>query len=107
MNYYELKKRLEFVVYGENQWRISIRIPEIGSPLITYDVHGETVVEAKRTIVNIINIMRTPVHLNIIHGFNHGTAIKDMLKNESLSDKIFFRFCPSNNPGETILFIAA
>ncbi len=99
-------KRMSFVVYGENQWRISVRFPVRGSPEVTYDAHGQGVAEARRTIRNIVNIARSPIHLYIIHGFNHGTAIKSMLEAESFNN-LTDRFCPESNPGETVLFIAA
>ena len=58
-----------------------ITIKETDSKLqVTVDVHGMKCCEAKKFINNIINAVRTAFKLVIIHGYNHGTAIKDMLK---------------------------
>ena len=99
-------KRLAFVVYGENCWRMTIKFPVRGSPEITYDAHGQSVAEARRTIHNIVNVAMVPIHLTVIHGFNHGCAIKDMLAAEDFVN-LRERYCPEYNPGETILFISA
>ncbi len=99
-------QRMAFVVYGENRWRMTIRILVRGSPEITYDAHGQSVAEAKRTIHNIVNIAMVPIHLTVIHGFNHGCAIKNMLAAENF-DNLKERYCPEYNPGETVLFISA
>ena len=107
MNYQALQSRLDFVVYGKDNWRLDLKINQDGSPNITYDAHGLTVQEARRTIRNLINIARTPVHLNVIHGFNHGTGIKDMLAQETFSGRLISRFCPESNPGKTFMTIAA
>lgn len=48
---------------------------------ISVDVHGLTCREAKRFISNVINISRGFCTIEIIHGYRHGTRIKDMLRN--------------------------
>ena len=107
MDFSALLTRLDFVVYGENSWRLQAKAGIHGNPEITYDAHGQTVLEARRTIRNIVNISRIPIDLYVIHGFNHGTAIKDMLAMEDFSGRLETRYCPQDNPGETILSIAA
>ena len=107
MEFEELLNRLSFVVYGDNKWRLTARQQKDTVPEITCDVHGLSVLEARRMIRNIINITRVPVHLIVIHGYTHGTAIKDMLAQENVADRIVNRFCPESNPGETVMNIAA
>ena len=102
-----LQDRMDFVVFGENSWRLKLRQYQWREPDITYNAHGQTVPEARRTIRNIINICRSPLHLVIIHGFNRGTAIKEMLAEEDFSDRLISRFSPDGNPGATIMNIAA
>lgn len=103
-----LRKRLGFIIYGNNIWRLlSFGQTETGEPSITIDAHGQTVREARRMILNIINITRHPMQLDVIHGFNHGTAIRDMLAKESFGGRLEERFSPVYNPGETIMRIAA
>ena len=106
MDYNALLSRLQFVVFGENSWRLKTKFSG-GEPEVSYDAHGQSVLDARRTIRNIINISRMPIHLVVIHGFHHGTAIKDMLANEKISEKLTNRFCPVDNPGETLIDVAA
>lgn len=103
----DLEDRMAFVVYGENNWRLKIQQYPWREPDLTYDAHGQSVPDARRTIRNIINISRSPLHLVIIHGFNRGTAIKQMLAEEHFSDRLMDRFSPDGNPGLTIMNIAA
>ena len=107
MEYEELLNRLSFVVYGDNKWRLTVRQQKDAISEIICDVHGLSVLEARRIIRNIINITRSPIHLRVIHGYTHGTAIKDMLAQECVADRIVSRVCPESNPGETIMSIAA
>ena len=103
----ELCKRIRFVVFGDDCWRVGIHYDN-GVPEISLDVHGLTVPEAKRIIRNVINVSRESIlHLNIIHGYHHGTAIKSMLEAESFAGRVSERFCPDENPGQTIMTIAA
>lgn len=101
----ELIKRLHFVVYGEDEWRLRV-YKKHGELNVLYDAHGQTVAEAKRTIINIINVSRIPFRLNIIHGFHNGTSIKDMLLHELKSQKVVCRFSPSDNIGKTIMRVS-
>lgn len=106
MKHEELKKRLDFVVFGENHWRLYCSFDKNDVPSITYDAHKQSVLEAKKTIRNIVNIALTPIKLTVIHGFRHGTAIKEMLETESFSGRLTLRYCPVYNPGATIMQFA-
>ena len=109
MNNVKLLNTLQFVIYGNDVQRIrQIRVNEAGSLDIVLDVHGMTVHAARQLIMNIVNIMQnTPMDLGIIHGYNHGTAIKDMLAAENFNGRLSERSCPKRNPGLTNLRIAA
>ena len=48
------------------------------------DVHGMKRFEAKRFLKNIIAVIRGAFLLLIIHGYNHGTAIRDMIRGSEL-----------------------
>ena len=99
--------RLKFVCYGDNYRRLTIKFHSHDDPEITFDAHGLTVQDAKRVIRNIINISQMPIHPNVIHGFNHGTGIKDMLENDMISGKISSKCCPDGNPGMTLINVIA
>ena len=103
----ELLKKLNFVVFGENQWRLTTAFDGNGVLSVFYDAHGQSVAEAQKTIRNIVNLVRIPFKLTIIHGFNHGTAIKRMLDNETFNGKVSIKYRPHNNSGVTVLRIIA
>ena len=73
---------------------------------ITADVHGMKCYEARRFINNIINIVHTTFQLVIIHGYNRGTAIKEMLTQNFSNDHIFEQFQDPCNQGVTLMLIA-
>ncbi len=102
-----LLSRISFVVFGDDCWRVKIDFKVVGSPEIIYDAHGQTVLEARRTIRNIANIVMAPITLIVIHGYRHGTAIKEMLAEENFSGRLICRYSPEFNPGETFMEIAA
>ena len=101
-------ERIRFILYGNDAWRIlAVREGASGEMELTIDVHGRTVREARREIHNIVNCTLMPFRLNVIHGYNHGTAIKDMLSMESFQGRLEDRYCPAGNPGETVMRFAA
>ena len=55
---------------------------------------------------NILNIVRTKVQLIIIHGYNHGTAIKDMLADQFVNEHIVEKFLDAENQGVTHILAA-
>lgn len=99
--------RLEMVFTHEELNRISVQERQIGKARIVADVHGMTCREARRFINNIINLVRISFQLIVIHGYNRGTAIKDMLANDFNNNHIYGRFPDPRNQGVTHLLIAA
>ena len=73
---------------------------------VVADVHGMSKMNAKRFIKNIIAIILDEFFLMIIHGFNHGCAIKDMIRSDILSRRITDLQDVENNKGRTILCIS-
>lgn len=71
------------------------------------DVHGMKCPQAKRFINNIINVVRIVFRLIIIHGYNHGTAIKEMLAQNFSNNHIYEQFPDPRNQGVTHMLIAA
>lgn len=70
------------------------------------DLHGKSRKEAKQLLNNIINIIRHPFTIEVVHGYNHGTALKDMIITEEINPRIISRNVPAYNVGETILLVA-
>ena len=103
MNKDDILKKIRFVVYGENAWRVQAMIDKHGEMYILYDSHGQSAKEAQRTIRNIVNLCMIPMRIKIIHGFHNGTAIKNMLQEMNFYGKIACVYTPKKNMGETIL----
>ncbi len=99
-------KRLGLIFSNDELNRIQV-VESLDVLRITADVHGMKCYEAKRFINNIINIVRTAFQLVIIHGYNHGTAIKDMLAVNFKNIHVSRRFEDPRNQGITYMFIAA
>ena len=71
------------------------------------DVHGMKCFQSKRFINNIINVVRIFFQLIIIHGYNHGTAIKDMLAQNFSNTHITEKHPDPYNQCITHMLIAA
>ena len=99
--------RLKMVLTNDELSRISVQEKSQRKIRITADVHGMKCYEARRFINNIINIMRMAFQLIIIHGYNHGTAIKKMLAQNFSNDHIYVQFPDPRNQGITHMLIAA
>lgn len=74
---------------------------------IVADVHGMRCKQARRFINNIINVIRVTFQLIIIHGYNHGTAIKNMLADNFSNAHIVEQHADIYNLGVTHMLIAA
>ena len=74
---------------------------EVASIII--DVHGLTCKEAKRFINNVVNITRASCIVEVIHGYRHGTRIKDMLWKSYYNPNIRQIVADQSNPGVTYL----
>lgn len=70
------------------------------------DVHGMKRVEARRFIRNIIAVVRDAFFLLVIHGYNRGTALRDMIRGGMLqSPRISEIMEVDRNPGATMLAV--
>lgn len=101
-----IMSRLKLILTADELDRITISESD-NMIRIRVDVHGLRCAQARRLINNIINIPRVGFHLMIIHGFNHGTAIKDMLSTDFENDHILNRAVDPFNKGVTRMQIAA
>lgn len=102
-----IQTKLAMVLTRDELNRIRIQRDAYGEIRITADVHGMTCHEARRFINNIINLVRVAFRLIIIHGYNHGTAIKDMLAWNFNNTHITERHPDPWNQGVTYMSIAA
>lgn len=95
-----LKNKILLIMKKDDVERI--RVSDDGNEIIV-DLHSLGTREAMILINNIINLNRDECNIKIIHGYNHGTAIKDMINNRFVNKRIVDRKGLSNNPGVTTL----
>lgn len=100
-----IQERLSGIYTNEETARIHITENNNGIYVVV-DLHGMRCGQAKRFINNLINIARCPFLLTVIHGYNHGTAILEMVRNELRNQHISRMFLDSHNQGVTYLAIA-
>ena len=74
--------------------------------VLQVDVHKMTCKQARQYINNIINLSDSPMRLAIIHGYNHGTAISDLVRTRLKNGRIMKRVIHENNRGVTYLDVS-
>lgn len=103
--YNYIQNRLSSILSENDMAKISLKSKD-GICMIV-DVHGMKCFQVKRLINNIINVVRIFFQLIIIHGYNHGTAIKDMLAERCLNVHVINQYVDPYNQGMTHMLIAA
>ena len=98
--------RLGMIFTQDDIERITVKDEVEKNLQVTVDVHGMKCSQAKRFINNIINAIRSAFKLVIIHGYNHGTAIKDMLADNLTNSHIIDQYQDSYNKGVTYMVLA-
>lgn len=96
---------MKMVFTQEDMNRLSIKENAKIGVYMEADVHGMNRREAERFISNVISINRSGFTLGIIHGYNHGTVLKEMVMEKKFSKRVVDRYCPEKNPGKTLLMI--
>lgn len=104
MEFEQLMQKMDFLLYGSNLWRVKISHEEDGTPIIEINLHEMNRKEVLELITNILAWYRFNFILNLIHGYNHGTAIRDMIRTEIHNKRIIGMTCPRNK-GLTIIEI--
>ena len=97
----EQVKKFEFVFSRDDIQRFSVVDGEL-----YVDVHGLTCPKAQRLLKNTIALLRGDITIYVIHGYNHGHAIKEMLRNTKLSRRNYQTQHVDWNPGMTKLVVA-
>lgn len=103
--YEQIMKLLGFLFFGDSIWRVKVTYDTDGVPVVKLDLHQMKYKEAEKTITNVISLLRFSFKLCLIHGYNHGTVLKDMIRNDYSNKRIVGAIYPMN-AGETILKIA-
>lgn len=98
-------KRL-YMIFSESEMkRIAISAEQNSQLSIKVDVHGLKCYEAKRFLNNLINIVQDVFILIVIHGYNHGTAIKEMLAKNFNNKHVQHQYTDPHNLGVTNMLI--
>ena len=100
----KITDRLSFILTEADMKRLKVEEKEVLR--ITADVHGMKVVQAKKFINNIINIVHAAFEMVVIHGYNHGVAIKNMLVEQLSNEHISSRYQDTVNMGITHIIVA-
>lgn len=78
----------------------------MGMPIITVNLHGMYQDEAIKEIERAINSADSSTyHIQLIHGFNRGTSLKNMILSEYKHDNRIKRVMPGDNLGVTVLVL--
>ena len=78
----------------------------MGNPIITIDLHGLFRDEAKKVIGKALKTADNSTYqIKLIHGYNRGTSLKDMIIDEFRYHPKVLRIQPGENLGITILVL--
>lgn len=88
--------RRHYFNYGED---------DDGNLIVEVDLHRMTRHEAKYVINNIISMYDFNFTIVLIHGYNNGTILKNMIQYEINSKRISMKYRDVYNKGETTLLI--
>ena len=97
----ERMKRLELVLSPSDMGRLRVVDEEL-----LVDVHGLTCRQAMQLLKNVIALMNGSLNIDVVHGYNRGHAIKEMLKNDFLSKRVIRTESVAWNPGMTKIVLA-
>lgn len=96
-----MKERLEMILKTEQMARINF-----GETEMTIDLHEMHQAECRWLVRTVIASSRTGFTLNLIHGYNRGTKLKEMLQKQTISKRVQRMYCDPWNPGLTHIQIA-
>lgn len=100
-----VENTLKLILTKEELNRITI-LSKDGKIQVIVDMHQLGAGQAKKLLNNLIVMLRGEFELKVIHGYNHGTVIKEIIWNEYQNHKIKTRKADKNNQGVTYLGIA-
>ena len=105
MNKDRIFENMKQFMKQEDISRVRIYESESGDIRVKVDVHGFDKRGTKAFVGNIIALIRRPFKMNVIHGYNRGTVLKDFINGEYINKRITGRRVLPDNPGVTVLSI--
>ena len=78
----------------------------MGNPIITIDLHGLFRDEAIKVIDKALKSADSGTYqIRLVHGYNHGTSLKNMIIDEYRYHPKVLRVQPGDNLGTTVLVL--
>ena len=78
----------------------------MSEPFITIDLHGMNVSDAEAAVEKALSSAGQGTYqIRLVHGFNRGTGIRDMIYREFRYDGRIVRIAPGDNQGITVLIL--
>lgn len=99
----EIQDKLTYILQKSDLERVSVKIGEDGAAYITLDIHGWPLAKTQKVMQNLILLQREAFNLNIVHGYLHGMATKEMLLNEFTNCRLIKKRSYNENPGITFM----
>lgn len=96
-----MKERLEMILRKNQLERIHFDVDEL-----TIDLHSMHQAECCWLVHTVIATNMNDFTLNLIHGYNRGTRLKEMLLSQNLSWRVKQMYCDPWNPGLTHIQVA-
>ena len=102
-----MSEKMMYLFSKEEIARVKDTVRMNGKHLVTVDMHGLRAKEAKRFLKNLIAVNKDGCEMCVIHGYKHGTAIRDIVNHDNFGKRVVGRFPVKNNPGRTRLMLCA
>jgi hypothetical protein len=96
------KEKLQLVLREDQMERLQFD----GNGEITVDLHGMRQAECGWLLRTMITLV-SPGQVHVIHGYNRGTKLKELIWGKNLSDRIANMSSDPWNPGLTHITVAA
>lgn len=96
-----MRERLEMILKNDQLSRM-----QFGEEEVTIDLHKMKSAECCWLVRTVIASIRNGFQLNLIHGYNHGTVLKEMLRGQKMSSRVTNLYSDPWNPGLTHMNIS-
>ena len=80
----ENMERFKMLLSNNEMSRVSVSADEG----FYVDLHGMSCQQASRFLRNLIALVKTACEMTVIHGYNHGQALKDLVRKGGLSTRV-------------------
>ncbi len=94
-----MEEKIKLVLSETDVERMDFTVEDV----VTVNVHGLSRNGMVRLLRNISCICRQSFTMRIIHGFNHGTVLKDTVRTEGVFMRTYKIVPDQTNPGVTML----